>query len=320
MNTYNGSYLSHLIYKINQRLEAAPPTLLYGENINRGSCISGLARGIVTGDRHRILNVGNGELTHIGMGMGIMLDGRNAILFVKQSDFLLLGLDQVVNSFNFIRASRNLERLGSFTIYSIICDQGYQGPQSSLNSPYDFASLGNVSTFCLNSTDDSEWVVNNQFINPGFRFVFVSQRAFTDSAYSLTQFGFQPDGSIFWLGSGDSGTIVCVGFALKLGVDLATHMTQVGAPVDLYHVNYCPDMELDNILASCARTGKLVIMDDSKSVTKLGDLIACSAAENVSGIRIKHVTRRGLADLDYCVNSDLYLPDINGIADFILHS
>ena len=320
MNTSNSSYLSHLIHKINQRLEAAPPTLLYGENINHGSCISGLARGIVTGERHRILNVGNGELTHIGMGMGIMLDGGNAILFVKQSDFLLLGLDHVVNSFNLIRASRNLEQLGSFTIYSIICDQGYQGPQSSLNSPYDFASLGNVSTFCLNCTADSEWVMNNQFINPGFRFVFVSQRSLTELSYSPTQLGCEPNGSIFWFGSGNFATIVCVGFTLKSGMDLATHMTRAGAPIDLYQVNYRPNMELHDILASCARTGKLVILDDSKSVTKLGDLIACSAAENIPGVKVKHVTRRGLANLDYCVNPDQYIPDINDIANFILRS
>ena len=30
----------------------------------------------------------------------MMLDGGNAVLFMKQLDFLLLGLDQLVNTFN----------------------------------------------------------------------------------------------------------------------------------------------------------------------------------------------------------------------------
>ena len=318
MNTYNGSYLSYLIYKINQRLETAQPTLLFGENINRGSCISGLARGLVAGGRHRVLNVGNAELTHIGMGMGIMLDRGNAILFVKQSDFLLLGLEQVVNTLNLIRASHSLKRLGSFTIYSIICDQGYQGPQSSLNSPSDFASLGNVSTFCLNSMADSEWVINNQFINPGFRFVFVSQRAFTDSAYSPTQLDCRPDGSIFKFGAGDFGTVVCIGFTLRFGVEISSRMSSASAPIDLYQVNYTPSIELAPIIESCARTGKLVIFDDSKTVAKLGDSMGCAAVEAGLSVRILHITRRSLADHEYSVNPDQYLPDLDRVAEFML--
>ncbi len=74
--------------------------LLFGENIDTGSRIAGLARGLKVNPAGRILNVGNCELTHIGLGLGMMLDGGNAVVFMKQLDFLLLGIDQMVNTFN----------------------------------------------------------------------------------------------------------------------------------------------------------------------------------------------------------------------------
>src|SRR5688572_19494537 len=130
----HSSYINQIISCVNGVTTICGPVLLYGENIDTGSRISGLARGLKVNPGGRILNVGDCELTHCGVGFGIMLDGGNAVLFMKQLDFLLLGIDQVVNTYNFIRAYRPTVTLGSFTIFLIVCDQGLQGPQSSLNS------------------------------------------------------------------------------------------------------------------------------------------------------------------------------------------
>ncbi|SVC21222.1 uncharacterized protein METZ01_LOCUS274076, partial [marine metagenome] len=101
-----------------------------GENIDSGSRIGGMARGLELKATDCIMNVGNCELTHCGIGFGMMLDGSHFSLFMKQLDFLLLGLDQLVNTFQFIRAHREPELLGGFTIYLVVCYQGHQGAQS----------------------------------------------------------------------------------------------------------------------------------------------------------------------------------------------
>ena len=149
------SYISSIIVEVNNNLKDCGPILLYGENIDTGSKIGGLARGLIVNSDGKILNVGNCELTHCGVGLGIMLDGGSSALFVKQLDFLLLGLDQICNTYNYIRAYSLKASIGSFTILAIVCDQGFQGPQSSLNAANDFFSIANINGVSSNNNDVS---------------------------------------------------------------------------------------------------------------------------------------------------------------------
>ena len=43
--------------------------------------------------------------TYVKADLGMMLGGAHAVYYVKQLDFMLLGMDRFVNTFNFIRCS-----------------------------------------------------------------------------------------------------------------------------------------------------------------------------------------------------------------------
>ena len=53
----------------------------------------------------RIVNSTNAENSLCGFGFGLMIRGASAVFFMKQLDFLLLGIDQLVNTYNIIRNS-----------------------------------------------------------------------------------------------------------------------------------------------------------------------------------------------------------------------
>ena len=57
--------------------------VLYGQNINAGSCLSGLTRGLADNTRGLTLNTPNAENTLVGVGFGLMLKGVNSIFFMK---------------------------------------------------------------------------------------------------------------------------------------------------------------------------------------------------------------------------------------------
>ena len=234
------TYIKQIVEAVNDVTAECGPVLLFGENIDTGSRIAGLARGLTVNSKGRILNVGNCELTHCGVGFGVMLDRGNAVLFMKQLDFLLLGLDQIVNTFNFIRAYRTLDDLGSFTIFLIVCDQGHQGPQSSMNSMGDVASIANVDIFCLNAASDAKKVISETFVCPGFRIVSVSQRLFGESPLEMPIKWQAPDLSIFQYRSGNDVTVACYNFALRSGVAVADHLAKLGMQSDLFHANFLP--------------------------------------------------------------------------------
>ena len=313
----SNSYIEQIIEQINKVTENCGPVLLYGENIDTGSRIGGLARGLKVNPAGRILNDGNCELTHIGVGLGMMLDGGNAAVFMKQLDFLLLGLDQMVNTFNYIRAFPPENGLGSFTIFPIVCDQGYQGPQSSINVASDFASMANIDVFCLNGAEDASMVIRENFVSPGFRVVCTSQRLFGSPALDLPIEAHSSDNAVFKYRSGDDVTIVCYNFSLRDGVELAERLSNIAVQSDLFHVNFVPDMNISLLSESCARTNKVVLIDDSKSVTKFSDILVRELQSAALEFSVLSFVRRGCSADRYGVVEDRFLPDYEAVRSFV---
>src|SRR5262245_48555872 len=111
------SYVEYINARIRARTCDAERLIAYGQNITAGSHLSGLTRGLCAGAGGLILNTPNIENTLVGVGFGVMLRAMAAIFFCKQQDFLLLGMDQIVNTYN---AIRHRPDLGSFTIVAIV--------------------------------------------------------------------------------------------------------------------------------------------------------------------------------------------------------
>lgn len=311
------TYISQIIEKVNAVTDRCGPIFIFGENIDCGSRISGLARGLTVNPSGRIQNVGNCELTHCGIGLGIMLDGGQAALFVKQLDFMLLGLDQFVNTFNVIRAFRPPNVWGSFTVFVIVCDQGFQGPQSSFNGAEDFASIANIPVFCLNGTADASRVVDRYFAAPGFRIMCLSQRLFGAPPFPDAAEDASPDGAVFRYRSGDDATVVSYNFSLRDAIELDARYRAAGAAADVFHVNFVPGMDLRPLVESCRRTGRVVLVDDSKSVTKFGDGLVTELSAHGADVRVLPFFRRGCTNRDYGATEDRFLPDAEAALAFL---
>lgn len=309
------TYIKQILDQVNLVTNACGPVLLFGENIDTGSRIAGLARGLTVNPQGKILNVGNCELTHCGVGFGMMLDRGQSVLFMKQLDFLLLGLDQLVNTYNSIRSGRRPDDVGSFTIFLIVCDQGYQGPQSSINSASDVASLANVDVYCINGSADAARVVADKFVAPGFRVICLSQKLFGAPSLDTPAEWNSADNALFRYRSGGDVTIACYNFALRPGVEIADKLAAAGVKADLFHVNYLPGGDMSALAESCSRTGRLVILDDSRTVTKFGDMFI---ANHLAGkkVQVLNLTRRGSTPETYGVDPDLFQPDFEAIAGF----
>ena len=166
-------YIQFVNEQIRKRVARAEYIVLYGQNVSAGSCIGGLTRNLKTGKGGCIINTPNSENTLTGAGFGMMLGGVDSIFFMKQLDFLLLGMDHLVNTWNFIR-TRNPK--ASFTIVPVIVDLGYQGMQSSFNNLGDMCSTARIKGYTVTNLFDTEKIISTQLVSPGFRIIGVSQR------------------------------------------------------------------------------------------------------------------------------------------------
>ncbi|MBT8579338.1 hypothetical protein G6646_00085 [Polynucleobacter paneuropaeus] len=307
------TYIQQIIGEINSLTKVKGPVLFFGENIDNGSKIAGLARGLESNSGVTIKNVGNCELTHCGVGMGMLADRGSSVLFVKQLDFMLLALDQIVNTFNYIRAHKPSEGWGSFTIFTIVCDQGYQGSQSSFSGAIEIGSLANSPVFCINTAAEASSVIKHHFITPGFRLICLSQKYLNSLAFDIKPIAISEDQGVFKYKDGSDLTIVSCTFALRVALEVYEKISKNNVSSSLFHINFLPKMDWDAVISSCTQTGKLLIIDDCRSILRLSDLLLRELAKRGIATKVHFVTKGVGSPNTYGANSDEIIIDMDAI-------
>lgn len=307
VTTYLGAVNAALGRAASAALASRVPLVQMGENIDKGSCICGLCRKLPG----ELINVGNCELTHVGTGLGLMMNGVHCVLYVKQLDFLLLALDQVANTMQLLRAEgRRLE--GSFTIASIVCDQGYQGPQSSFQGLNGICSAVRADGFAPVARAEVERVIAAQFARPGFRILAFSQRLFGAPAAELPIVWEAEDQSCFQFAAGGDATIACLSFTLDAGVDLASRMAANGRGASLFSIHPVAGARWERVVNDAARTGRLIVFDGGKEAVSPAHKLAAQALLASPGLRVELHTRE--EEVCDAVCGDQFAPPLQELA------
>lgn len=164
------NYVQYVNQGLRQRFEGKK-SVIFGQNVVSGSRISGLGAGLDALDSVKAINTPNVENSLMGFGLGLMLSGTDSAFLMKQHDFALLGLDQLTNTVN---VAKSLNALGSFIVFMVVVDSGYEGPQASLNNLDEFASLSRSPVYFLNSKKNIDFAFQ-QSKRSGLHFMVLSQ-------------------------------------------------------------------------------------------------------------------------------------------------
>lgn len=165
-------YIELINQKLKERINrATKPLCIFGQNVAAGSCLGGLTKGLSV-QNGKIINTPNCELTLCGVGMGMMASGMDCIFFMKQLDFLLLGMDQLTHTWNVLKHRKGL---GSFTIFTVITDNGLEGKQSCFGRLKELCNCANINGAEIVNVWQAEDLITNELINEGFRIIAVSQ-------------------------------------------------------------------------------------------------------------------------------------------------
>ena len=226
-------YISYINNLFRDEISKFDKFVLYGQNVSTGSCLGGLTRGLDKVKGCTVLNTPNTENTLVGMGFGLMLGGISSAFFMKQQDFLLLGIDHLRNTHNF---TRQQEPSTSFTIVTITMDAGYEGIQSSLNNLPDFCAIASCEGYTISSKQEAEYVVDQCFVKPGFRIISVSQRLFGTEMLDLYDKVSNQDNFVIEYRQGKDVTIACFNFSLSQGEKLCGQLKQHGIDSSLYSI------------------------------------------------------------------------------------
>jgi len=307
-------YIQYVNALLNDAVRKNGNTVLFGQNIDAGSCLSGLTRGISDVNEGMTLNTPNVENTLTGVGFGLMLNGVDSVFFMKQLDFLLLGIDHLVNTYNVIRQT---QPNASFTIFPVTVDSGYEGPQAALNNVDDFCSLAGIEGFSFTNKADSEKIIQEFLFKPGFRILSTGQRLLKcdildlEVVYQDSEYGF------FQYSTGESVSIVCFNHALDYGLKLQNSINEKGGSASLFSFNSHLCCNYDHILDDIYKTRKLIVIDDSKSRNRLSDRFLVDALAHCELEMKKIIVPELRADMFYPRADNLEI-DYNNIVNEIL--
>tara|TARA_X000000950_G_C13864124_1_gene639997 strand:- start:123 stop:1058 length:936 start_codon:yes stop_codon:yes gene_type:complete len=262
--------VNHINTLLKSEISKEPNTVLFGQNIDAGSCLSGLTKGLSEINKGYTLNTPNIENALVGIGFGLMINGVNSIFFMKQLDFLLLGVDQLVNTYNIVRHN---SPEASFTILPVTVDSGYEGPQASLNNIDDFCSIANVSGFSFTNKKDAENIIKKYLFEPGFKIISTGQRLLKKDLVDVELIYKEHNLRFFQYSKGKSVTIVCFNHALQYGMSLKSNIEKSGGSVSLFSINAHDYSRYEYILSDISESRKVVLIDDSKSKNRVLDKV-----------------------------------------------
>ena len=267
-------YLEYLNKLIIAQVRTTENCVLFGQNINAGSCLGGLTKNIKVTEKGRIFNSTNAENSLVGFGFGMMMNGSSAVFFMKQLDFLLLGIDHIVNTYNIIRSLKDKYPQGSFTIVATVVDSGYDGPQSSFNNFYDLCSIGRVDGFNINTKADADHIFTKEFLQPGFRIIALSQRLSKEELNTTAvPIKILENGNIFQYSEGGDVTIISLNFSFNSAQKLTKIMFSEGIKASHFNINNIINENWDSVIADIHKTKKIIVFDDSKSIQTAVDLL-----------------------------------------------
>ncbi len=309
------------VTRVNEALRAElakfEASVVYGQNINAGSRLGGLAAGMSDVSGCRVLNTPNVENSLVGMGFGLMLSGTPSMYVMKQQDFVLLGVDQLVNTWN---ALRSRGPFVPFVIAMIVVDSGWEGPQSSFNNTGGLASLARIPAYFPTGGSEIPLAVAGAF-QGGPAILAVSQRMFkkepilADSDVAVTS----TESYVVYRPKADSSkapqlVILCSNFSLDSAWVARESAIKRGYGVAV--VNYFAHIERvdENLIGICSTADVVVSIDDSKSGLGIAIKIAAEVQSRLPQLKIRSITRQDSTNWAY-PREDLLIIDNDRLTD-----
>jgi len=306
-------YVQYINSLLQDSLSKKSNTVVYGQNIDAGSCISGLTRNLSLKNHTHVINTQNSENTLVGVGFGMMINEVSSIFFMKQTDFLLLGIDHLVNTYNIIRQTKPT---ASFTIFPVTVDSGYEGPQSSLNNLGDFCSIAGVDGYTFTNKNDAKDIITNHLIKPGFRVMSTGQKYLREEILDLEILNKSHSDDYFQYKKGSKATIVCFNLALIYGIKLHEDMLKRKITSSLFSVNAHLCSDYSSIINDIKETQKLIIIDDTKSRNRLSDKFLTDVLSECR-LNKKIVVSRSFNEQSFYPNNDELEIDNNKLIESV---
>ena len=302
---------------LDEALAADPAVCLLGEDITLGGPF-GATRGL--SDRYgedRVRNTPISEATIMGLAIGAAMAGRRPVLEIMFVDFITLAMDQLVNHAAKLRYMSGGQLSVPLTIRVQGGAAGGMGAHHSQSLEAWFAHVPGLTVVAPSDPADA-WGLLASAIRSDDPVIFLEHRGLYWTKGPVPGDGHRvPIGQAVVRRPGRDVTVVAwsrmVGTALAAAETLAAD----GIEVEVVDARSLLPLDLDTMIASVRRTGRLVVASEAVVTGGIGAEIAASVASAAAGSLRAPVERVGAPFVPPPAGPDLealFVPTADDIA------
>ena len=278
------SYAEAAVLAVQREMEADPRVVVLGEDVGRGG-IFGQYQGLQQRfGAERVIDTPISEAAIMGAGVGMALAGLRPVVEMRVVDFALCGMDELVN-----QAAKNRFMFGGQGRVPLVARMpggiwDASAAQHSQSLEAWFAHLPGVVVVCPSTPQDNYSLLRSA-LQCGDPVVYIEHKTLWGARGPVDESLAVPLGTSARRRRGNALTLVSWGRQVQVCDAACDTLAAEGIAVDLIDLRTLWPWDREAVLASCGRTGRLLVVHEAVQAAGFGAEIAASAAE-ATGCRV----------------------------------
>jgi pyruvate/2-oxoglutarate/acetoin dehydrogenase E1 component len=284
------SYIRAVNEALAWALETYPEAVVFGEDVALPNGPFGASKGLHDRFGPRVFDTPISESAMIGMALGAAVSGLRPVVEIMYADFLLVAMDQIVNQ---VANARYVSRGRLVPRLTIRTQQGATPGSCAQHSQSLEALFAHVPGLrvCLPANPSEAYsMVRTAVASDDPVMVFESRRLYPTKALVDLDAPVETIGGSRVVAEGDDLTIACWGTAVSDVLASCPLLEDAGISPEVIDLRWLSPLDLDPVLASVGRTGRLAVVHEANRTGGFGAEVVARVAEStgtgVASIRI----------------------------------
>lgn len=288
------SYLDALVQAQIEEMERDARVILMGEDI----AVYGGGKLVETFGAKRIWSMPISETSFTGVGIGAAINGLRPIVDLSIASFMYLAADQIVNQASKLRYMTG----GQINVPIVFrCCMYYRAAIAAQHSdrPYPlFMNVPGLKIVSPSSPADIKGLMKSAVREDDPVLIFEDTKLWpikgevpTDPDYLV------PIGKADIKRAGTDVTLVAIAGAMRPSLEAAEALAKEGISVEAIDPRTLKPLDMETIVKSVAKTGRLVVVDNAHRICSVASEIAASVSEEAFGYLKKPVCRLTAPDV-----------------------
>ena len=281
------TYAEAAAHALAAEMETDANVVVVGEDVGRGG-IFGQYKGLQQRfGAARVIDTPISESTIMGAAVGMALAGLRPVVELRVADFAMCAMDEIVN-----QAGKNRFMFGGqgrvpMVVRMPIGIWDASAAQHSQSLESWFAHLPGVVVVCP-ATPQDNYSLLRAALACGDPVVYMEHKTLWGVRGEVDEAEPAAIGSARVVRTGNALTLVSWSRQLEVCEQACTRLAAQGVEAELIDLRSLWPWDRDNVLASCARTGRLLVVHEAVQAAGFGAEIAASAAE-VTGCKVRRL-------------------------------